>query len=638
MLSLLLPLNFLLVYANLHQVLETRSRRELFLTIGVTWAAQLVFFTEILSWFYALFPVQIVLLWSFSSFFLFLSARKNIPPLCKDILQTFFRSVKSVTIPEKLKIAFVFTLCFALFVIALVSPPNNWDSMTYHMARVMYWMQNGTLRHYPSSIIRQHYQAPFAESVILHLQTLSGSDRYANLVQWFSYAGTLAGVSLIAKELGGDKTKQITSVVLAATIPMAILQATSTQNDLVVSFWIISSVYFLMTFFKERNMLPNAVFIGLSIGLALLCKSTAYVWLLPFCVAFGLCALLRKHLHTRLLQTSGIIFACVFILNIGHFYRNHDVYRHPLGGTVGERQTYVNAIHTPSALVSNIIRNFNIHLKTPFYYWNRACRLTTLKIHDWLGMSLHDSRTTFYSSGNVSFHDNWLSYSEDMQGNMFHFLLIGFATALLAFNRKSIFFQQHLVYFCLCLVAFLVFCYMLRWQEWHSRLHLPLFILLMPLCAVVLNTKTASSLVFFTPMAAISVLCLLTNDSKSILPIHQNIFQQNRMELYTKKNVTYQKMSAYIASKQYSDVGLQIGLDDGDYLFWVFLKDNPAMIPFRIKHINVNNPSAKAPVKNDFTPDCLISTTDSTAILVADGHVYRKSKCIDFCCIYQKSN
>jgi hypothetical protein len=69
-------------------------------------------------------------------------------------------------------------------VTAVVAPPNTFDSMTYHMSRVMHWIQNGSLASYPTQIARQLYPPPGAELAILQFQILSGGDRFANLVQW----------------------------------------------------------------------------------------------------------------------------------------------------------------------------------------------------------------------------------------------------------------------------------------------------------------------------------------------------------------------------------------------------------------------------------------------------------------------
>ena len=140
-------------------------------------------------------------------------------------------------------ITFIVTI---VAVIALVAPPNTWDSMTYHMARVVHWIQNRSVIHYPTYFAGQLVYPPFAEYVIMHLQILSDGDRFANLVQWFSMVGSIIGVSLIAKQLGANPRGQIFAAVFCATLPMGILQGSSTQNDYVVTFWLVCLSHYIL--------------------------------------------------------------------------------------------------------------------------------------------------------------------------------------------------------------------------------------------------------------------------------------------------------------------------------------------------------------------------------------------------------
>ena len=52
--------------------------------------------------------------------------------------------------------------------LALVSPPNTWDALTYHMSRVVHWVQNGSLTPYPTYILRQIFSNPGFEYFVLH--------------------------------------------------------------------------------------------------------------------------------------------------------------------------------------------------------------------------------------------------------------------------------------------------------------------------------------------------------------------------------------------------------------------------------------------------------------------------------------
>lgn len=67
--------------------------------------------------------------------------------------------------------------------VALWAPPNNFDTMVYHMSRVCHWIQNRTIAPYPTHILRQLHQNPWSDWAVAHLQLLAGGDRLANTVQ-----------------------------------------------------------------------------------------------------------------------------------------------------------------------------------------------------------------------------------------------------------------------------------------------------------------------------------------------------------------------------------------------------------------------------------------------------------------------
>ena len=169
------------------------------------------------------------------------------------------------------------------FIIALTSPPNNFDSMTYHMARISNWIQNQNISYYPTSIPRQNYSMPLAEYVILHLQIMSQTDKFANLVQWSGFLLVILLVSKIADHLQISRRGKLLSALFAATIPMAILQSSSTQNDLITGLGCLSFGYFLLRTIREKswNMLSYS---GLSLELPLMTKGTAYI----YCAAIGI--------------------------------------------------------------------------------------------------------------------------------------------------------------------------------------------------------------------------------------------------------------------------------------------------------------------------------------------------------------
>ncbi|HYO87883.1 MAG TPA: glycosyltransferase family 39 protein, partial [Candidatus Limnocylindrales bacterium] len=207
-----------------------------------------------------------------------------------------------------------------LTVIALAAPPNTYDSLTYHMSRVMHWVQNGSVDFYPTAVTRQLYQHPLAEYGILHLQLLAGTDQFANLIQLAAYALGMAAVSLITRELGGKTRAQIVSAVLFGTLPMAILQATSTATDLVTALWVAVFVWFCLRGIRSGLTWPVILGVGMSLGLALTTKGTAYVFVTPFALWLGVAAILRHSVRAMLYGAVIIVVALMFPL--AHFTRN----------------------------------------------------------------------------------------------------------------------------------------------------------------------------------------------------------------------------------------------------------------------------------------------------------------------------
>ena len=202
--------------------------------------------------------------------------------------------------------------------IALIAPPNNYDSMTYHMGRVVHWVQNRSVAHYPTHIIRQLYPGPWSGFAITHLQILSGGDRFANLIQWMSMVGNLIGVSLIAQQLGAGIRGQIFATVVCATIPMGILQGSSTQNSYVVALWLVCLAYFVLDAIQTK-FANQWVFVaaGVSLGLAILTKGTAYLYAFPFCLWLVFSGFRR--LQWQLWRPLLIFGSTALVLNIGHY-------------------------------------------------------------------------------------------------------------------------------------------------------------------------------------------------------------------------------------------------------------------------------------------------------------------------------
>ena len=111
--------------------------------------------------------------------------------------------------------------------------------------------------------------------------------------------------------------------------------------------------------------------------------------------------------------------------------------------------------------------------------------------------------------------------AEDLAGNSLHLLLI--AAAMVGAWRGGG--DRRLRAFAGCLlVAFLFFCVVLRWQPWHSRLHLPLFILGAPMVGVVFERLRPALLAIGLLLLAGSSAYFLTGNKAHHLVGRRSVF------------------------------------------------------------------------------------------------------------------
>ncbi len=535
----------------------------------------------------------------------------------------------------------VFIASTITLIIALKSPPNNFDSMTYHMARIPHWIQNQNIRYYPTAIARQNYSTPLAEFSILHLQLLSKSDYYANLVQWFSFIISILTTSLIAKELKIGPRGQWITAALTAALPMAILQSTSTQNDLVVGLFCLSFFYFLRKSVNDQKW-DDVLFASLAMGLALATKGTAYV----YCAAIGL-AIGGYHLiGKKIAQIKEYAFRYTIIilialtLNTGIFLRNWDLYHHPL--ITSNERIIVEEI-SPGILFSNLVRNGVSHLVTPFAAGNDILLNGVTAL---LGSQINNPASTFQgSSFELTFRIN-----ETNSGNFLHFFVLTLLLFIFPWVKKG----QITLYISIIL-AILFFSLAFRWQPWGARLQIPIFMLGSIVIGISIDSllkKTYFPTLLIILFFITSTPFLLQNSNRPFMPpwndktflegkfmsrINEHIDQYpslswryhaflrmfykgrsiwvtSRDELYFLSNYSfihsYKEASHYLRNDPSREIGLIMDPNDWEYPLWVMLDQHASQGEWKINHILVDDISGK--ITNNFNskPEILLITKD----------------------------
>jgi hypothetical protein len=98
--------------------------------------------------------------------------------------------------------------------IALMAPPNNWDSMTSHLARVAHWIQDRDLTFYPTPFHPQLHNPPWAEYAILHLcssPAATASPTWCSGSAWRAVSSSSAGSPGSSGRTGAARRRAVSS-------------------------------------------------------------------------------------------------------------------------------------------------------------------------------------------------------------------------------------------------------------------------------------------------------------------------------------------------------------------------------------------------------------------------------------------
>lgn len=261
-----------------------------------------------------------------------------------------------------------------------------------------------------------------------------------------------------------------------------------------------------------------------------------------------------------------------------------------------------------------------------------------------LKISSFDPQTTLSDTG----YEPFFCINEDFSGNFFHIFIILFVLIYLIINFKSLKTDDDwfaLLYFFSLFSGFLIFCFIFKWQPWGSRLHLPFFVLSIPiityfiakfdnkskqyfagLCNFLsfflilsfvmknrllffiliifsiifwlifqylnIKNKYIGSIFFATFVFSIPyvyshrVRPLLGNNALLFSPRNAKYFRYN-LDIFEK----YKEIITFIKQNNANNLLLQFKGCFNEYLFWVLLKDE--FENFNLKHVYLQNKYVK---------------------------------------------
>lgn len=621
MLAPMLVIVVLLVWALIFAVTERIAKpasalwstRDSMLFASVAWAGLLVLLTEGLGLLKALERAYLAATWLgllvlAGASTVWLGHRRGVgAALLARSPTAIYASLRPPRLLFLLLLGFIAFQVLASAIVAWVYVPNNADALAYHLTRVMHWEQNHSLSHFATHFYPETQFGPFAELVILNLQVLTGGDRLANHVQWFAFVFCILGVSNIARKLGANGESQVTAAVLCAALPTAILESSTNQNDLVVALTVVAVVNFGLSLMSEPRGLFWLLGLSCALGLAVLTKATALLFVAPFLGWLFVSVMLRGFLQS--LRVGASVGAISMLLNAGYFGRNIEVYGSPLGPpshfTIEDR--------TPLAIASVAIRNTALQVAIgeegsvtkalgdrglAFLRW----------LHERTAKDARDPRTTLTPQSDA--FASTQSFNEDLAGNPLQLCLLLITLALCLTSRAN----GRARLLCASLALSFLASSVLKWQIWGTRLVLPLMVVWSaPIAAVTFKLRRDWTLGLVVP-AAIAMVSVQWTFANQRRPIDHRflLFAQKREAQFVGSESygnydDYLRFSEQVVRSGCDAVGLQLSPNlISEYPIWRAFREQRFL--GRFEHLDAD--AATAALKQPgFTPCAVVSGT-----------------------------
>ncbi|MCL6087384.1 MAG: glycosyltransferase family 39 protein [Actinobacteria bacterium] len=368
------------------------------------------------------------------------------------------------------------------FFIGIITRPGNYDSLTYHLARVGFWIQNGTINHYPTWAEIQNLNPVNAEIGLLWIILFTGSDNITFISQWIALIVILIAVYKLLRLINLSKIVSLISALLFINFDIVILEAISTQNDLILAVFVILSVIFLLKSLQnDKPEYRYLIITGLTLGFMISLKGSSYIFIPGIAI---LIFLINKNNKIKFIKIGYLLLfsiSGVFIFASYHFIQNYIDY-----GNIFSSKDYAGALSISNPDLKTFISNISRHFSSFYQYYsidhdtvgNLIMKMNN-NLHSKIGLAMDSSRTT-YPGALFDYSPVKLNYDESYFGPLFFFLVLpSFFYSVFLFLVLRIWkkgkeliqkYKDSLKLYLIGLSFFLCFVFIFRWQPFSGRL------------------------------------------------------------------------------------------------------------------------------------------------------------------------
>lgn len=396
--------------------------------------------------------------------------KKSMPP---SLFTHAWQKVYHTTPYEKILLSMIVALIGATGFIGCFSVPNNWDSLTYHLPRVLMWFQNQSIGIFRADDFRMLYNPPLSEILNANAYVLTNRLQGMNSVQWLAYILLSLEVSTLARVMGAARERQWEAALLALTIPTFVMQAATTQNDLLTAAFLVSAASFfhhaMQKALPKNTLYPSRWFLGIAAAsLALTTKATA-LFFLPFILIVPMLQLI-KHKQWPIILTLLLII----VPSSGWLIRNNQHFGNPLGyhnehfAKAGINY-YANEYLSPAQMAGSIAKHITLFTATPIPQINKWQENIVRDFHSHLQVDPDDPRLRWYG---VNYHVPQTGPHEDAPPVIWHSLIVLillFVHLTYSLGSKHNITSHHNLCILFYVVGFAATASYVKWMPWNIR-------------------------------------------------------------------------------------------------------------------------------------------------------------------------
>ncbi|TDE16556.1 ArnT family glycosyltransferase [Dyadobacter psychrotolerans] len=356
-------------------------------------------------------------------------------------LSTFRLWIAELSPYLKFIFVFMFGTMFVIgvtnLILVLFTAPNEWDSMTGHLNRAIRYIQRGTMEHFGGANWNMDTYPKSVTSIQIYSYLITGGFENAfKLIHHLSYYITLVSVFGIAQRIGRNLSASVFCALAYGMFLDFLMQAVTTETDIVLTAYLSCLLYFLFTFYNTREN-RYLYLAGLTFGIAFGHKAT-FALLLPSVFVLMLYTVFLapdlKVFFDRFIKLAAAIVVSVMIYMLPTGYvKNIQVFGHPIGPPTALRHQSIERFGPLPNLVKQGTRNvlrysydfFNLDgLRNAQWGYdiNTVMRKPLVVIEDKLRLRLDEEKV--YAIVPFSFQRRFENYNANPYWGAFGFALI----------------------------------------------------------------------------------------------------------------------------------------------------------------------------------------------------------------------